>query len=68
MWGADVPMHKLAERCRRCKAVKDGFIYGGQVMRNALIALLVVAIVAAATFGLTELAQAGYPFTGFLGD
>jgi len=46
----------------------SGFIYGGQVMRNALIALLVVAIAAVATFGLTELAQAGYPFTGFLGD
>jgi len=36
---------------------------------HIIVALIAVAFVAAATFGLTELAQAdGYPFTGFLGD
>ena len=42
---------------------------GGFVMRrNHIIIALVVVAVAAATFGLTEKDEAGYPFTGFLGD
>jgi len=35
---------------------------------HIIVALIAVAFVAAATFGLTELAEAGYPFTGSFGD
>jgi len=62
------------------KAVKGGtvsfcsetvwYVKKGQVMRrnHIIVALIAVAFVAAATFGLTELAEAGYPFTGSFGD